>query len=113
MVMQVTTMVHGKMGASAANRSAITSGSWLAIRVFFSRMRMPTQNLAMITQWISEIEEIIIGEFENSDSIWSNGSRFYHINRGQSHVRKGAVTISKDTDKIGNFYIQAKKMGRE
>ncbi len=26
---------------------------------------------------------------------------------------KGAVTISNDTDKIGNFYIQMKKMEKE
>ena len=31
------------------------------------------------------------------------------LSGGQSRT-KGAVTISKDTDKIGNFYIQVKKM---
>ena len=59
-----------------------------------------------------EIEEIIIGEFQDSDSTGATDRVSITLIGGQSRT-KGAVTISKDTDKIGNFYIQMKKMGRE
>ena len=102
----------GKWTASAAIVLLMAVCSWLAIRVFFTNENANAEfSYEIINNTDKEIEEIIIGEFRDSDSTGATDRVSITLIGGQSRT-KGAVAISKDTDKIGNFYIQAKKDGK-
>ena len=102
----------GKLATSAAIILLMAVCSWLAIRVFFTNENANAEfSYEIINNTDKEIEEIIIGEFRDSDSTGATDRVSITLIGGQSRT-KGAVAISKDTDKIGNFYIQAEKDGK-
>ncbi len=99
----------GKLATSAAIILLMAVCSWLAIRVFFTN---ENANAEFSYEIINNTDkEIIIGEFRDSDSTGATDRVSITLIGGQSRT-KGAVTISKDTDKIGKFYIQIKKDGK-
>ena len=92
----------GKWVASAAIILLMAVCSWLAIRVFFTNENANAEfSYEVINNMDKEIEEMIIGEFRNSDSAGATNRVFITLIGGQSRT-KGAVTISKDKDKIGS-----------
>ena len=102
----------GKLVTSAAIILLMAVCSWLAIRVFFTNENANAEfSYEIINNTDKEIDEIIIGEFRDSDSTGATDRVSITLIGGQSRT-KGAVAISKDTDKIGNFYIQAEKDGK-
>ena len=75
-------MVCGEMGRKRSNRLLMAVCSWLAIRVFFTNENANAEfSYEIINNTDKEIEEIIIGEFRDSDSTGATDRVFYHINR--------------------------------
>ena len=91
-----------KLATSAAIILLMAVCSWLAVRVFFTNENANAEfSYEVINNMDKEIEEMIIGEFRNSDSAGATNRVFITLIGGQSRT-KGAVTISKDKDKIGS-----------
>ena len=91
-----------KLATSAAIILLMAVCSWLAVRVFFTNENANAEfSYEVINNTDKEIEEMIIGEFRNSDSAGATNRVFITLIGGQSRT-KGAVTISKDKDKIGS-----------
>ena len=102
----------GKLATSAAIILLMAVCSWLAVRVFFTNENANAEfSYEIINNTDKEIEEIIIGEFRDSDSTGETDRVSITLIGGQERT-EGAVTISKDKGKIGNFYIQMKKDGK-
>ena len=87
----------GKLATSAAIILLMAVCSWLAVRVFFTNENANAEfSYEIINNTDKEIEEIIIGEFRDSDSTGATDRVSITLIGGQSRT-KGAVAISKDT----------------
>lgn len=95
-------MVRKEIGHKRSNHSANGSLFMVSCSCLFTNENANAEfSYEVINNTDKEIEEMIIGEFRNSDSAGATNRVFITLIGGQSRT-KGAVTISKDKDKIGS-----------
>ena len=103
----------GKLATSAAIVLLMAVCSWLAIRVFFTNENANAEfSYEIINNTDKEIDEIIIGEFRDSDSTGATDRVSITLIGGQSRT-KGAFGFLRIRIRLGISIFRRKKMGRE